>query len=85
MEQQLLMSLRSAVLDKLHKEHHEVVNNLTGEVQSLQSTEKDLFERATNLQTIQAQMISELVGILILQSHFLFSGANPNADAWVEE
>lgn len=61
MEDQLLMSLRSAVLEKLNKEQREVMDNLSCEVQSLESTEKDLLERASNLEIIRAEMISELV------------------------
>lgn len=60
-EEQLLLSLRTAVLDKLNKEYREVSDNLSCEIQSLQSTEADLLLRGTKIETIHAQMISELV------------------------
>ncbi|KAM7536243.1 hypothetical protein Aperf_G00000080680 [Anoplocephala perfoliata] len=58
-EEQLLFSLRTAVLDKLNKEYREVSDNLNCEIQSLQSTEADLISRGTKNETILAQMVSE--------------------------
>lgn len=59
-EEQLLLSLRSAVMDKLNNVQREVVDDLSCEIQSLESTQKDLISHADNLVTIQAQMLSEL-------------------------
>ncbi|CUT99537.1 tumor susceptibility locus tag 101 protein [Echinococcus multilocularis] len=59
-EEQLLLSLRSAVMDKLNNVQREVVDDLSCEIQSLESTQKDLISRADNLVTVQAQMLSEL-------------------------
>ncbi|KAL5961190.1 hypothetical protein TSMEX_011094 [Taenia solium] len=59
-EEQLLLSLRSAVVDKLNNVQREVVDDLSCKIQSLESTEKDLISRADNLDTIRAQMLSEL-------------------------
>uniref|UniRef100_A0A5K3FAG3 UEV domain-containing protein n=1 Tax=Mesocestoides corti TaxID=53468 RepID=A0A5K3FAG3_MESCO len=59
-EDALISSLRSAVQDKLNREQREVVANLTCEVQSLEATQRDLLTRGDNLDTIRAQMISEL-------------------------
>ncbi|KAL5106296.1 hypothetical protein TcWFU_006690 [Taenia crassiceps] len=59
-EEQLLLSLRSAVLDKLNNVQREVVDDLSCKIQSLESTERDLISRADNLDTIRAQMLSEL-------------------------
>ncbi|VDM33106.1 unnamed protein product [Hydatigera taeniaeformis] len=59
-EEQLLLSLRSAVVDKLNNVQREVVDDLSCKIQSLESTQKDLISRADNLDTIRAQMLSEL-------------------------
>ncbi|KAM7536314.1 hypothetical protein Aperf_G00000080667 [Anoplocephala perfoliata] len=67
-EEQLLLSLRSAVLDKLNKEYRDVSDTLNCEIQSLKSTKADLISRATIIETIQAQMISELDHVQSLTS-----------------
>ncbi|VDL38237.1 unnamed protein product, partial [Hymenolepis diminuta] len=59
-EEQILMSLRSAVLDRLSKEYRELSEDLNCEIQSLQATESDLLQRGNKLETIHAQMVSEL-------------------------
>ncbi|KAM3176613.1 hypothetical protein ACTXT7_006182 [Hymenolepis weldensis] len=59
-EEQILMSLRSAVLDRLSKEYRELSEDLNCEIQSLQAIESDLLQRGNKLETIHAQMASEL-------------------------
>nr|CUU97464.1 hypothetical transcript [Hymenolepis microstoma] len=59
-EEQLLMSLRSAVVDRLNKEYRELSEVLNCEIQSLQATESDLLQRGNKIETIHASMASEL-------------------------
>lgn len=69
-EEQILMSLRSAVLDRLSKEYRELSEDLNCEIQSLQATESDLLQRGNKLETIHAQMASELVCLKLLTDYY---------------
>ncbi|VDN98541.1 unnamed protein product [Rodentolepis nana] len=65
-EEQLLMSLRSAVVDRLNKEYRELSEDLNCEIQSLQATESDLLQRGNKIETIHAKMASELVFLKLI-------------------
>ncbi|KAL7057764.1 hypothetical protein AAHC03_016439 [Spirometra sp. Aus1] len=62
-EDPVLLSLRSAVAEKLHRQQQKLVQRLTCEIEALEATDRDLNAGREKLDIYRAQMASELTQV----------------------